>query len=85
MTESRDILRSAFLEIVDNQLREEDPPQTKATYKRLVDQGYSDQEARNLIGCAVISEIYDILKQNKPFVIKRFVRALRRLPELPWE
>ena len=78
--ESRKRLNSAILEIVDNQLRDEDPPQTKATYARLVKQGYSDQEARNLIGCAVTTEIYDVLKQSKPYNDKRFLKALRRLP-----
>ena len=78
-------LNSAILAIVDEQLRDKDPPQTKATYTRLVNQGYSDQEARNLIGCAVTTEIYDVLKQGKAYDDKRFVRALRRLPRLPWE
>lgn len=78
-------LNETVLQIVDNQLSEQDPPQTKATYKRLINQGFSDQEARNLIGCVVISELNDVLKQEKPFNHKRFIKALRRLPALPWE
>ena len=85
MNESSRTPNSAVLEIVDNQLREENPLETKKTYRRLIDQGYSDQEARNLIGCVVTSEIYDVLKQQKPYIQRRFVRALRRLPKLPWE
>ena len=85
MNESSRTLNSAVLEIVDNQLREENPAETKKTYRRLIDQGYSDQEARNLIGCVVTSEICDVLKQQKPYNQRRFVRALRRLPKLPWE
>ena len=85
MDETREILNSAILEIVDKQLRDKDPPQTLATYKRLTGQGQSDKEACNLIGCAVSSEIYDVLKQMKSYNQTRYLRALRRLPRLPWE
>lgn len=85
MDETREILRTAILEVVDNQLRDEDPPQTLAAYERLTGQGHSDEEARNLIGCAVTSEIYDVLKHMKPYNQKRYLRALRQLPRLPWE
>ena len=83
MDETREILNSATLKIVDNQLRDKDPPQTLATYKRLTARGHSDKEAANLIGCVVSSEIYDVLKQMKPYNQKRYLRALRRLPGLP--
>ena len=82
MEESRRNLNASILEIVDNQLREEDPPETKAAYNRLIGQGYSVREVRNLIGCVVSTEIYDVLKQNRPYNRRRFVRALRRLPKL---
>ena len=85
MDETRGIINLAILEIVDNQLRDEDPPQTLATYQRLTGQGYSDKETRNLFGCVVSGEIYDVLKQMKPYNQKRYLRALRRLPRLRWE
>jgi hypothetical protein len=78
-------VNAAILEVVENQMRENDPPQTRSTYNRLIAQGYSDPEARKLIGCVVISELNDILKHEEPFNRRRFVKALRRLPTLPWE
>lgn len=78
-------VKATILEVVENQLRENSPPETKATYDRLLAKGYSDQEVRELIGAVVFSEIYDILKSQKPFDEARFVKALRRLPKLPWE
>lgn len=77
-------LNKAILEIVDNQLQANDPPETKATYDRLRAEGHTDKEARNLIGCAVVSEIYDVLNTQQPFDRQRFVAMLERLPELPW-
>ena len=49
----RDRVRKSFLEIVDNQLRANDPPQTKQTLDRLIREGYSENEARRLISCVV--------------------------------
>src|SRR3954470_3989410 len=58
---SRETLRTAILEIVDNQIRNHDPPEALATYDRLIGQGHSDKEARRLIGCVVASELVGIL------------------------
>ncbi|HXI91551.1 MAG TPA: hypothetical protein VNO24_16160 [Blastocatellia bacterium] len=79
------IINRAILEAVENQLRDLDPPETKETFDRLLDEGYSDEEARELIGYVVAAEIFEILKYMKPFDHQRFVNALRRLPELPQE
>lgn len=76
-------LRAAILEVVENQLRDGTPPETRQTLQRLISQGYSAQEAKRLIGVVVAGEIFDILKQGKPFDQARFVGALRRLPQTP--
>ena len=85
MNETNPFLKQAILEVVNNQLKNLDPPETKETYDRLVASGISDQEARRLIGCVVTSEIHDVLKQKQPFDHGRFVKALNKLPRLPWE
>jgi hypothetical protein len=78
-----DELRQAILDVVDNQIRELNPPATKETLDRLVGEGYDHNEARRLIGNVVASEIFDILKNKEPYDEDRYVQALRRLPELP--
>jgi hypothetical protein len=85
MAKTNSALKRAILEVVNNQLERLDPPETKATYDRLVASGISDQEARRLIGCVISSEIFDVLKQQQPFDHARFVKALNKLPKLPWE
>jgi hypothetical protein len=79
------VLRKAIYEIVDNQLRDRNPPQTKQTLDRLVAEGYSAEEARRLIANVVAIEVFDILKNNQVFDEARYVSALRCLPRLPWE
>jgi hypothetical protein len=78
-------LKAVILEIVDNQLRENTPPETRQTYERLLADGYTDQAARELIGAAMTSEIYEILQYKRPYNQKHYLKALRRLPRLPWE
>jgi hypothetical protein len=78
-------LKEVILEIVDNQLRDNTPPETKETYKRLRKEGYSHQKARELIGAVVSCEIFEMLKQNRPYDQERYIKALHRLPKMPWE
>jgi len=78
-------LRAAILETVENQLTSGDPPETKETLARLRREGFSDEEARVLLGQAVAVEIYCVLKEKKPFNRERFVRNLKSLPAQPHE
>ena len=78
-------LREAFLEVVDNQLRENNPPETKQTLDRLMAEGYPAEEAKLLIAQAVAVETYTILKTQAPFNRERFVRNLTALPQEPKE
>jgi hypothetical protein len=81
--EGNPYLKSAILEVVDNQLQANDPPETRQTFDRLISKGYSEEEAKKLIGCVVTSEIFDVLKKQEPFNSERFVKALNELPKLP--
>jgi len=75
-------LNKAVLDVVENQIRQLNPPATKETLDRLLREGHSQEEARRLIGCVVASEIFDILKNLEPYDEDRYVAALRKLPEL---
>ncbi len=76
-------LEESVLEVVDNQLRSNDPPETRQTFDRLISEGYSEKEAKELIGHVVASEIFVVLKNQEPFNLVRFVDALNKLPKLP--
>jgi hypothetical protein len=78
-------LRRALLEIVDNQLRDGTPPETRMTLERLISQGFSRERALELIACVVSSEIFDVLKSGQPYQEARYLAGLRALPRLPWE
>ena len=76
-------LKSAILEVVQNQLDANDPPETKQTLDRLIAEGFSKKEAKKLLGTVVASEVFEVINAGEPFDQKRYVAALNRLPEVP--
>jgi hypothetical protein len=83
--ESNEILRKQFLEIVNNQIKSNDPPEANQTFKRLKEMGYSVKDAKTLIGQCVIVEIFDMGKHGKPFDEKRYIKNLKNLPKEPFD
>lgn len=83
--DDRRLLREAIFEVVENQIRDRDPPETQATFDRLLRQGFTEEEAMRLIGCVVSSEMFHILREGKPFDLSRYVAMLDALPRLPWD
>ena len=78
-------LREAVLAVISNQLQDNDPPETKQALLRLRKQGFSEDEALKLIGYVVASEVFSVLKENRPYDHNRYITALNALPRLPWE
>ena len=78
-------LREAILEVINNQIKDNDPPETKQAFDRLKKEGFSEQETLKLIGNVVVSEVFTVLKENRPYDHKKYISALNALPKLPWE
>lgn len=74
-------MRQAIYDILDNQLRDNDPPETRLTLNRLRVLGYSKEEAREMIAYAIAREIYEVMQGGK-FDRVGFVANLDRLPKL---
>ena len=81
--ESKQRLHAAIIEVVDTQLELNDPPEIKQTLDRLVAEGYSAKSAKEIIGNVVVSEVFEVLKEGKPFDLGRYVAALNNLPDFP--
>ena len=78
-------LKAAFLEAAENQLRDNDPPETRQTFERLLKAGFNGQDAKLLIASAIAAESYAILKTQTVFNRDRFARNLDRLPDQSFE
>jgi len=79
------ILRDQIFEVVKNQMRDNDPPETKLTYKSLINEGYNEFETKQFIGQCIAIELFNIFKNNKPFDEKRYIKNLEQLPKEPFE
>jgi hypothetical protein len=75
------ILKAVYLEAVEAQLRENNPPETRQTFDRLRSEGVSEKDAKILIGSVIAVETYEVMKSQQPFNHERFVRNLNRLPD----
>ena len=78
-------LRNQILQVVDNQMRLNQPEETTITYKRLLKEGYSKNEAKQLIGQCVLVEMFTVVKEQKPFNEARYTKNLKQLPKQPFD
>ena len=72
-------LKAAILEVVENQIRASDPPETRQTFERLLAAGYSRKQAMEMIGSALVEEIWGMLHEGKVFDRGRFSTLLEKL------
>ncbi len=61
------VMKAAVMEVLDNQLRDGKPPETKATYRRLLAEGMDREEVRRHIGCVIAIEIFEVMNSMQPF------------------
>ena len=76
-------LKAAIMEVMDNQIKNNDPPETSLTLKRLQKEGFSEFDARQLIGQCVAVELFDVIKLQKPYDNERYIGHLLNLPTPP--
>lgn len=78
-------LRDQLLETIDNQIKMNNPPETRRTFDRLKSMGYSEFESKQLIGQCLVLELFEIMKCQRPFDEDRYVRNLKALPQEPFD
>ena len=75
----------AIVEVVENQLRENKPPETTRTLERLMAMGESRENAIRYIAGALSVEIFEAMKNQSPYDEERYIKNLQALPKLPDE
>ena len=85
MEETNPEAKAAILEVIENQLSDNDPPETAETLNRLVSEGITQEDAMLYLGQAVCVEIWDIMTNGQEFDLERYKRNLARLPKEPEE
>ena len=84
MMENEEIMTGDMLvETVENQLADGNPLVVKETLMRLMMTGTARDEAVQMIACALSIEVFDVMKNDGKFDLKR--ENLVALPDMPWE
>jgi hypothetical protein len=78
------ILHVTIHQTIENQLAAKDPPVVHETLERLMRSGLSRHEAIHAIGSVLSVEIWEILKEERPFDEERYERGLRQLDAREW-
>jgi hypothetical protein len=81
---NRSLAREALFEVIENQIQNRSPRETKLTFDRLCGEGHSPKESMKLIGCVLASELSDMFQEQRVFDEKKYETALKNLPKLPW-
>ena len=78
-------VRAVLREVLEAQIRTGDPPEAKITLDRLVASGIPASEAWRLLSVVLMCELFDVLKDERSFDLKRYVAMLEALPKVPEE
>lgn len=78
-------LRNAIFEVIEKQIEANDPAETAINFKRLMDEGYSEFEAKQYTGQALAVELFYVMKHKVPFNEARYINNLKNLPKEPSE
>ena len=84
-TEDGQLAGEAIVEAVENQIRDNDPPEVKQTLKRLMGLGESRENAMRYISSTFSVEVYETMKHLTPFDEARYIKNLDALPRLPFD
>ncbi|SDG73503.1 hypothetical protein SAMN04488136_10271 [Vibrio xiamenensis] len=81
--QQQDFIEEAqLIEIIENQLSDGQPLKTKETLMRLMMTGTSREDAIAMMACAVSIEVFDVMKNDAEFNLKRYSQHLDELPDL---
>lgn len=83
--ETNEELKEQIFNIIESQLNENNPPEVKSNYNRLIKEGYNDYQSRHMIAQCLSVELFNILELKKPFNNERYVENLSKLPKEPFD
>ena len=78
-------MRVIIAQAVESQIQYDNPPETRKTLRRLLDLGYSELDAKAMIGKAMACHYYRVMCLQEPPDKLVYERDLQQLPVLPWE
>lgn len=72
-------LKKTIIEVINNQLRANNPPFVKEIYQELQAEGYDKKEAKEMIASVLLGQMYDMMTESLYFDEVRYERELREM------
>ncbi|HDY7921076.1 TPA: hypothetical protein RQK49_004587 [Vibrio vulnificus] len=82
MTDEQFMQEADLIEIIENQLHDGNPIKVKETLMRLMMTGTPREDAVAMMACAMSIEIFDVMKNDGQFDLKRYSEHLDQLPDI---
>lgn len=83
MSEKKVRVSKLILDVVEKQLASCKPALAQETLDRLISEGFSEEDAKHLIGSAMVVEMHSVVSDGRPFKEERYLSLLQDLPRLP--
>ena len=74
-------LQAAINKVIAQQVADEEPIETKQALARLAKQGFTRDQAMNLVGTIVVAQVFDVLAKGEPYNHQNYIDALNKLPD----
>lgn len=84
LTEDQKYRRAAMMQALDEQLESPDTPEVGQHLQRLIEEGFSEEDARELVATVLSFYIYHTMKGDT-YTYADYVAELERLPDLRWD
>ncbi len=84
-SEDGQLAGEAIVEVIENQLADNNPPETRKTLDRLIKLGETRENAIRYIATALSVEVFGALKHQEPYNNERYIKNLKALPKLPYD
>ena len=75
-------VRKALIKAIKIQLKENNPPQTKQAYMRLLGEGMPEEDVYIYLAQAFVYEIFVMMKEKRAYDSENYARLLAKLPNL---
>lgn len=82
MEEASPEVRKALIKAIKIQLKENNPPETKQAYMRLLGQGITEKDVYIYLAQALAYEMFAMMKEKRVHNSKNYAKLLAKLPNL---
>ncbi len=78
---ANEYLKKHIIEIVNNQLRDNEPKCTRETFDRLITLEYTENQSKEMIEYVLTEEIQEVMKNQETYNEESYIKKLSMLPE----